>query len=202
MQIFRAVLDFLQHAEGERLHDSERWRLDRVMDEAVSAMTDMAGMFGAQILSRFNEIMDARLASNPGRLGRSSVRRAFAMAAYRYEYDAETAKRRLAYKPGLERTPREQLQEAAETAATLARFGQESLARAALTEMHEDGLGYARPAKKDAQYIVWRDLFVRANAEHPAGRPERLRFFSRLLAGLHGVRSFPDRMGMQRGISR
>ena len=184
VQTFRTILDFLQYAEGERPHDSDRWRLDRIMDEAVGTMADMAGTFGPKTFARFNETMDARLASSPGRLGRSSVRRAFAMAAYRYEYDAEVAKRRLAYKPGLERTPGEQLQEAAETATTLARFGLESLARAALVEMHADGLGYARPARKDAQYTVWRDLLVRANAEDPAGRPERLRFFGRLLAGL------------------
>ena len=152
-------------------HTVERLRHDQQRKvPATGRRTGMAGMFGAQILSRFNEIMDARLASNPGRLGRSSVRRAFAMAAYRYEYDAETAKRRLAYKPGLERTPREQLQEAAETAATLARFGQESLARAALTEMHEDGWDMHGPRRKTrnilsgATYLFEQTLSIRLDA--------------------------------------
>jgi hypothetical protein len=180
----RKTLDFLEHAKGEEPHDSMRWRLDRIADEIVGTMTDMAGMFGRSTLTRLNEIMDERFSVASRCLGRSSVRRAYATAAYSYEYDAEAAKRRLAYQPGLERSPEEQVKEAAETAAALARFGQEDLARTILEEMHAQGLGYSRPAKKDAQYMIWRGLLARANSENPGGRLDRIRFFGRLLDGL------------------
>lgn len=184
MQEFRATLEFLQRAEGDTPHDSERWRLDQIMDEMVAAMVDAAVALGSDHFARFTEAMDARLAAGAGRLGRSTVRRAYAMAAFRHEFDTGRAELRLAYRACMERTPAEQLTEAARTASAFATFGLENRARALVAEMHEDGLGYARPAKKDAQYLVWRDLLVRAGQEDPAGRPDRLRFFGRMLAGL------------------
>ena len=63
-------------------------------------------------------------------------------------------------------------------------IGREERARAILADMHKDSLGYARPAKKDAQYILWRDLLTRACEEDTSGRPDRLRFLGRLLAGM------------------
>lgn len=181
---FQAILDFLQRAEGDRAHDSSRWYLDQIMDEAVGAMVVAAAALGQETFARFTEAMDARLAEGAGRLGRSNIRRAYAVAAFRREFDSERAERRLAYEPGLATSPSEELAEAARTASSLSIFGLTDRARAMLAEMHHDGLGYSRPAKKDPQYIVWRDLFTRASEEDPAGRPDRLRFLGRLLAGM------------------
>ncbi len=184
LKAFRTTLDFLQHAEGDSPHDSERWRLDEVMDEAVAAMVDAAAALAPETLARFTEAMDARLAVRPGRLGRSSVRRAYAMAAFRHEHDVGRAELRIAYVPGLEGSPAEQLAEAAQAASAFSAFGLWERARETITQMHEDGVGYSRPARKDAQYVLWRDLFARACDEDPAGRQDRLRFFGRLLSGL------------------
>ena len=154
------------------------------MDEAVASMVDASAALGPETFARFVHEMDARLETEPGRLGQAAVRRAYAMAAYRYEFDAGKAKRRLDFKLGVARTPAEQLAEASQTATALSVFGLEDQARIILTEMHDEGLGYSRAARKDPQYLIWRDLFVKACEEDPAGRPQRLTFLGRLLWGL------------------
>jgi hypothetical protein len=168
IQEFRDTLDFLQHAEGGAPHDSERWRITNAMDEAVASMVDASAALGPEIFARFVQEMDVRLETDPGRLGQAAVRRAYAMAVYRYEFDAGQAKRRLDFKLGVERTPAEQLAEAAQTASAFSVFGLKDQARVILTEMHDDGLGYSRAARKDPQYLIWRDLFAKACEEDPS----------------------------------
>jgi hypothetical protein len=184
IQEFRDTLDFLQHAEGDGPYDPVRRRIDRIMDEVVATMVEAADALGPETFARFIEEMDARLNGNPGRLGRSTVRRAYAMAVYRHEYDAVGAAHRLAYQQGVERTPAEQLSEAARSASAFSAFGLDEQARATLMRMHDDAVGYSRAAKKDPQYIIWRDFLRRACEEDPIGRAERLSFFGRLLIGL------------------
>ncbi|MGF7207930.1 energy-coupling factor transporter ATP-binding protein EcfA2 [Skermanella aerolata] len=181
---FRITLDFLQHADGDSPYDSERNQLDKVMGEVVAIMVKAAAFLGPETFERFIEAMDARLARGAGRLGRSAVRRAYAITTFRGEFDAGRAALRLAYTPGLERTPSDQVAEAARTASAFAAFGLKEQAYAILAKMHDNGLGYSRAAKNDPQYIAWRDLFVRACDEDPVGRPDRLRFFGRLLTGM------------------
>ena len=184
IQEFRDTLDFLQHA-GASDHPSGRWLLDRTMDEAVAAMVEAAAAMGQDIFVRFTDMMDARLAENPDRLGRSAVRRAYAIAAFRHDYDVDRAALRLAYeRQGLQTTPAGQMAEAAQAAAAFGAFGLKESARAILGQMHNDGLGYSRSPRKDAQYLLWQDLLTRACEEDPAGRTERLRFFGRLVDGM------------------
>jgi hypothetical protein len=83
-----------------------------------------------------------------------------------------------------EGTPGAQVAETARTAAALAALGFHDRARDLLAGAQEDGLGYAGPAKRDAQYVFWRGLLRRACEEDPGGRAERLGFFARLLDGL------------------
>ena len=184
LQAFRAVLEFLQHAEGDDRYDFFRSRIDEVMDEAVTAMVQTADALGDSTRTKLIEALDVRLEADPGRLGRPSIRRAHAMAAHYIERDAHRAEWRLGYGTGRARTPAGQVSEAALAASTLAAFGLEEKARALLADMHADGLGLSRPPKKDSQYIFWKELFVLACDEDPAGRPDRLRFLGRLLTGM------------------
>lgn len=181
---FRDTLDFLQHAEGDTPYATERRQVDAVMGDAVATMVGTASALGPMTFARFVEEMDARLEGDPGRLGRSSVRRAYATAVYKYEYDLVRATRRLDYQQGLERSPAEELSEAAMAASAFSAFGLDEQARSILAGMHDDGLGYSRAARKEPQYILWRDLLERACAEDPIGRVDRLSFFGRLLTGL------------------
>ena len=67
---FEAFLDFLQRAEGRDSHDFDRWTLNRVMDEAITAMVDTAAILGKDVLQHFSEGLDARLANDAGRFNR------------------------------------------------------------------------------------------------------------------------------------
>lgn len=184
MPEFEGFLDFLQRGEGKDRYDFDRWSIDRVMDEAIAAMVDTASLLGKDMLQRFSEAMDARLANDPGRLGRPSVRRVYAKAVFRHDRDAASAVKRIAYTPGGQQTPASEFSEAALTGQALAFLGMADAARTALQGIHEEGLGCSMPAKKDPQYLLWEDFLVRANEEDPAGRRARISFFARLLTGL------------------
>jgi hypothetical protein len=184
MSELESFLDFLQRGKGQDSHDFDRWSIDRVMDEAITAMVDTAGILGKVFLQHFSETMDARLANDPGRFNRSAVRRAYAKAVFRHDRNVESAVKRMAYEPGTEQTPAGEFSEAALTAQSLVFIGMVDEARAVLKRIHQEGVGYSRPAKKDPQYLLWKDLLVRANDEDPAGRAARIRFFSRFLSGL------------------
>lgn len=180
---FRALLDFLQHARDEREHTL--WKIRRVADEVISTTVTVAAALGPETFSAFSAMFDARLASDGAKwLGSMAVRRAYACGAYKYEFNAERAESRIAFAWGGPRTPEEQIAEAAAVAKDLASFGLEHKARALLTEMHDYGLGYSRPPKKDPQYQAWDDLFRRACEVDPARAPDRIRFFGRLLSGM------------------
>ena len=103
---------------------------------------------------------------------------------FRYDRDVESALKRIAYEPGLEGTPADHFSEAALTAQVMVSIGLPDNARRVLEQMHSDGVGYQRPAKKDPQYLLWEDFFQRANHEDPTNRPERVKFFGRLLGGM------------------
>ena len=154
------------------------------MDEAVTAMVDTAGILGKDVLQHFSEAMDARLASDAGRLSLSAIRRAYAKAVFRHDHNVALAVKRIGYEPGREQTPASEFSEAALTAQALVFIGMVDEANAVLKRVHEEGVGYSRPAKKDPQYLLWEDLFVRANEEDPVGRRSRVSFFARLLSGL------------------
>ena len=181
---FRETLVFLERAEDDEHPAFDRWRLDEVMDGIVGKMVDTSAVLGVDTLVRLTEEIDSLLTEGAGRLCRPSVRRAYAVAVFRYEGDAKRAVQRLSYQPGGENTPDDQLAEAARTASALVAIGLPDRARAILSEMHDGGLGYARAAKKDPQYAVWGDLLARACVEDPIARPDRLRFFGRLLSGM------------------
>jgi len=182
--LFRSILDFLRRAGADAPNDSDSWRLDRVVDTVIDALVVTARALGRPTFDALTELVEAGMAAGVSRLRSAKTRRLYAIACFREDNDTDAAIRRLNYKSDLENTPHEQLAEIASTASAYVVFGKIDRARALLSAMHEQGLGYSRPAKKDAQYLVWRDLFTLANVEDPQGRSERLRFLGRLLTGL------------------
>ena len=181
----RAILDFLEHAEGEEHADLDRRRLDGVLDETLTIMVETGAALGPGTYAHLTSEVDSRIQHNTSQLSRVAVRRAYAIAAFRHEHIAESAARRVDYeRKDVETTPGEQIAEAARTATAFVAFGLNERAHRILSDIHHDGLGYSRRAKKDPQYLVWRDLLRRACEEDPAGRPDRLRFFGRFLDGM------------------
>jgi energy-coupling factor transporter ATP-binding protein EcfA2 len=175
---------FLQHAEGDGHHNSERWAMDKVLELVLAAVVASAHSLGQEVFSQVTHDIDTVVGENAERLGHPKVRRAYALEAFRCEQNSDRAESRIIYRLGSQNGPGEQLAEAACTAKFYVSLGLPQKGRSILEEMHSDGLGYARPAKKDPQYAAWRELLIRACDEDPARRPERLLFFGRLLTGM------------------
>jgi hypothetical protein len=180
---FRASLDFLQHARGEDRTRHYRRQINGSMDLAIEAMVSTVAS-DPKLLTAVVSMIDERLANAPGMLDRQSVRRAYAEACFRLDKDVSALERRLAYQGPVEATPNEQAEEVALMALTHEALGLTQKAREIIGSVDAVTFGYARAAKKDPQYLVWRAIFERANAEDPAGRPDRLGTFGRIISGL------------------
>lgn len=181
-----AALRDLARAEGDGPHDFDRHRLDRIMGGIVARITGAAIRLDPTALgSVFATLDDAP--DTDWRLRQSEVRRAFGLRMFRHDHDLESARERVTYVPGGERTPEAQLAEASHAAIALSRLGLETEARALLRTMHLEGCGLSRPAKKDPQYIAWAEMLEQACSEDPAGREARVAFLTRFISGLAGT---------------
>ena len=134
------------------------------------------------VLSEFDQTV-AKAGANAARLG---LRRVVASTAYRYDGDQAAAARRLAPIADVskEGTPGEQVELMATLAVAFAEIGDLGRARDLIRASHAETLGYATPAKKDPQYLLWRELLVRANAADPAGRRDRVDRLARVVRGM------------------
>lgn len=180
---FRSILDYFEHA-GVGGDPFDRMKVIRVLDAAIGSLIRTARAFGSEATAALADMVDGRLASGSG-LDIATVRRAAALGFWEADGDSDAARHRLGPPaPHVESTPAEQLGEVALHATTLAELQLEQEARDALQDMHRHGLGYGLAAKKDGQYLFWREVFVRANTADPSRRPERLAAFGRLLAGM------------------
>jgi hypothetical protein len=183
-QEVKPMITLLQRGEGE--HHYERWELDQALPQIGRSLISIASLHskeaGALVIERIDDILN----TDPGPLGAPQVRRSFARAAFDQEKDTTKAMQRLqpAVPTGEEYTPNEYVEEIAHTAKAFADFGEIGEARQLLRQMHEGTLGISRPAKKDAQYIMWREIFQRACDEDACHREQRVRFLARLLDGL------------------
>jgi len=187
MHVVRPALTFLNRAQSkEDGHDSERYIVNKALRFSASAITRTAAAQGAAVLTRAAEYIDEVLASQLGHLRATSFRRSFALATFRYQQDRLIALRRLVWQGsvGGERTPHEHIREVAEEAIGLAQLGESDRARQLLDSIHSEGLGYSRAAKKDPQYVMWRDIFRRACQEDALAIPERVASMVRLISGL------------------
>lgn len=118
--------------------------------------------------------------------GATLLRRELAVAAYRVDGDRTIAAAHLEPLVGelVESTPSEQLDGLADLAIAFAAIGDFDRARRLLATVPDHCLGYARAARKDPQYAMWRDVLVLANAADPARRPQRITHLTRQVDGL------------------
>ncbi|MBL8559445.1 MAG: ATP-binding protein [Hyphomonadaceae bacterium] len=181
----RDMLSFLELATAASTHMYDRSRIDLSMPDLIVTLVRIADLVGPQCLSSFATTFDQKLAAGAKHLSDPAVRRAYARAMFAKDADGAKAIERISFDHCTqERTPSEQLVHAAETAAAYLELGDDARAAAAIEAMHLDGFGYALAAKKDPQYIWWRECYERACAEDPARRVERTQFFVRLLYGM------------------
>jgi energy-coupling factor transporter ATP-binding protein EcfA2 len=180
------LLIVVAHGEGKRDFDSERWELDKALPSVAGAVLQAAAAHGSEALAHVISKVDDLLAHSPGRLGYTSFRRAFAVAAYRYERNTARALARL---PSLSSTsdhssPHDYVSEMCEQSSAMSQVGDQLGARKVIRQMHENALGISRPPKKDAQHEMWADIFEKASAQDPARRAERVCFCAHLLNGM------------------
>lgn len=167
-------------------YDQARWRINGGLAAAAYAIAETAAHLGNEILTQVADYIDGVLSSEKDNLHLPAFRRAFAVATYKFQKDRSAALSRITWKGsvGGERTPGEYFAEVAEEAIGFGRLGEPERAKRLLAGIHEQGLGYALPAKKDPQYVLWRDVFERACREDNTGIPNRVAVMARLVAGM------------------
>lgn len=179
----RTVLDTLQLGVSDRDVDTDRMQLNRFMDEVVGRLVQVAGEQGPETLARFLAVNESRFQS--GRLSQPHVRRRLALEAHRHGAGLASTIARLEAVPSpVESTPAEQLSELAQQASAWLAIGELDRAREVMAGLHGQSLGYARAAKKDPQYILWREVLAQACRADPARRAERCALLLRLVTGL------------------
>ncbi len=184
-RVLRDMLIFLELATTSSNRTYDRRLIDRSIPDLVVTLVRAADLVGPACLSGFAATFDQKLAAGAKHLSDPAVRRAYARAMFARDTDGAKGIERISFGHCTqERTPSEQLVHAAETAAAYLEFGEDGRAAAAIKEMHADGFGYALAAKKDPQYVWWRECYERACTENPSRRVERTHFFARLLQGM------------------
>jgi hypothetical protein len=152
-----------------------------------AALIRAAALRGQEEFRSVVGVFDRAFEASSGTSGeRASLRRQIAVEIYRASGDSDEASRRLEQmvEPLLENTPALQVEGLADLAACFAKVGNLSRARELLARVPAETLGYALPAKKDAQYVTWRELLTRANAADPARRLERVALLMRQVDGM------------------
>lgn len=117
---------------------------------------------------------------------RLDVRREVALEAFRYDHDRDAAARRLEaiHVDIAEDTPEEQVEQLSKNAEAFALVGIPDRAREILLSLRLHTLGYSRPPKKDPQYSLWEDLYLKSCEADPDKTRERSDIMLRLLDGL------------------
>ena len=183
----KTFLTFLGKARSPgNAHDWGRWRINGGLSAATEAITEIAANSGREVLNHVADYIDGVLRSEEHNLHLPAFRRAFALTTYKFQKDRDAALSRITWKGsvGGERSPSEYFGEMAEEAIGLARLGEPERARRLLASMHGQGLGYGLPAKKDPQYVFWREAFARACREDSTEIPQRVAIMARLVAGM------------------
>ena len=166
------------------------YRVSQIVQSApliVEAITQIGRLYGAEAYSEIQKSFDEAIAKPVGHFKAIHIQQKIALSAFKLDGDQEKASRRLENAiptTADENTPAEQVEAIASFAKAFAIIGQPDRALAILTSIHTHTLGYEIAAKKDPQYLLWRDVFERACAGDPALRKERLICFCRLLSGM------------------
>ena len=181
---FIGLLDFLERASSDDEFRFDRGHLNGMIGGILRKAVELAEGLGTEVLATLVGEIERRQTDPHSPLGLPAPRHSFAVAMYNIEQDASTASTRLAYEPGADWTPAEAFSRAAEAASALAYFGLREQASAILRAVHTEGLGCYLQATKDPQYVLWQEVFKRANKTDPTGRETRVRFLGRFFEGL------------------
>lgn len=182
----KQLLTLMRQVDPSPTFDSDRWEVNKACALVARAVVKTAHIHGDDVLKLVIAEIDTILDGDGSQLNGAVFRRAYALVIFDLERDTAKAvsRLRISEQIGGERTPQEYVQEIAETAETLGQIGSKEKACELLRDMHKGTLGVGLPARKDAQYELWRDVYRRACAEDPSRRADRVMFFCRLLNGL------------------
>lgn len=187
-RVVSSALSFLNHAKPRGTEDFfSAHQLGYAAPALGRAMIRAGVAHGSGAFAAVMREIDASCEAEEGfNRRRYGFRRAVALEAFAQDRILDDAERRLTPILDLlsETSPEEQVDEMAGTAEALATVGSRQRASDILKDVKQHTLGYSRPPKKDAQYSLWGDLFEKACAADPAGRPARTRVMLKLLDGL------------------
>jgi hypothetical protein len=183
------LLAFLSQARAESSESFYHAHQVRYCAPTIGdAIVEAAFAHGREAFDLVMQAVDTALSDPASEIrGWSEFRRRITLRAYHFDKDELAAACRLEAcltALGNAGTPDEQVDELAKMAKAFAIVGQAERAREILKLLHNDTLGYALAPKKDPQYAFWRDVFDRACSHDPMGRPARVQFFARLIAGM------------------
>ncbi len=125
--------------------------------------------------------------SRPGQnRTRLHVRQTVALEAFLCDGDQTAAAQRLEplARVEVEKTPEQQVELLSKLAVSFSRIGLNKRARELIASVHKHTFGYAIAARKDPQYVLWRDLMVNANRLDPQERSVRVRILLRVVGGM------------------
>lgn len=167
---------------------SESYRIRHALNAALmfaQALLTLGGKRGEAEYRAVLREVDAAIASSTLK-GTGYLRRRLAVDAYRVDGDRVAATDRLNVLVAelQESTPSEQIDGLADLVIALAAVGDLERAKQLLATVPEQCLGYALAPKKDAQYAIWRDVLVLANAADPDGRVKRVSNLMRQVDGM------------------
>lgn len=153
----------------------------------VDLMTQIGRLYGAEAYDGVQTCFDGAVAKFGGHFKSVHIRQRIALSAFKLDGDNERATKRLEEAIPVtadENTPAEQVEIIASFAKAFATIGNPERARELLASVHAHTLGYEIAAKKDPQYVLWRDVFERSCAADPIKRQTRIAFLCKLLAGM------------------
>lgn len=184
-QVVKGLLTFLRSAADDQDGGSRRWQLNKALGFCANYIVVTARLHGVDTFTSTVDEVDTALEGAAGPLGYRAFRYGFAMAVYRVDRNSNQAIRRLTWDGAFKghSTPSEHIEAVAEAVISLSAVGARDQAVSLLAGIHEQSLGYALAARKDPQYVLWRDLLGRACKDDPAGNAERIAFMCKLMDG-------------------
>lgn len=189
-EVQRATKAMLIYFDNLRATNSEN---AYVVAQAISSAPELAQMFleAAKRVStaEFNSVVaefDNSFAHSSQNVWRLDLRRQFALTYFNLTGDKVGAIRRIEPLVDIihESTPEQQIDLLATLVNAYAHVGDPERAKSVLSLIHKQSLGYALAPKKDAQYVLWRDLLRFANSTDPDRRSQRVNLILRQLSGL------------------
>ncbi len=189
VQELKPILTLVQNGRDANIHDMGRARISSAFSLIVSLVINTAQIHGEKAVSLLIEEIDTRLNNSPNHLALPAFRRSYAQEVFKIDGNAAKAATRLRVyeRTPIEDTPEETLRGLAETISALLKTGNKDIAQQYILKLHDHSLGCSLPPRKDAQYVLWQELFERACEENATDRlkvRKYVQFFLQFLTGL------------------